>query len=90
MRRRLSPLHGGTAVRYPFRTFDGGSTVDRQRTGERVFDVNSDGFAHYGMVPDWLEDLRIVAGSDGQAIVNDMSRGAEIYLQTWERTLLTT
>jgi hypothetical protein len=74
MRRRLSPPRGGTAVRYPFRTFDGGSTVDRQRTGERVFDVNSDGFAHYGMVPDWLADLRIVAGADGQAIVNDMSR----------------
>jgi hypothetical protein len=83
------PPRGGTAVQYPFRTFDGGSTVDRQRTGERVFDVNSDGFAHYGMVPDWLEDLRIVAGQDGQAIVNDMSRGAEIYLQTWERTLQT-
>jgi microsomal dipeptidase-like Zn-dependent dipeptidase len=81
------PPRGGTAVQYPFQTFDGGSTVDRQRTGERVFDVNSDGFAHYGMVPDWLEDLRIVAGPDGQTIVNDMSRGAEIYLQTWERTL---
>jgi hypothetical protein len=81
------PPRGGAAVQYPFRTFDGGSLVDRQRTGERVFDVNVDGFAHYGMVPDWLEDLRIVAGPDGQAIVGDMSMGAEIYLQTWARAL---
>jgi hypothetical protein len=52
-----------------------------------VFDVNSDGLAHYGLLPDWLEDLRIVAGPDGQAIVDDMSRGAEVYLQMWERAL---
>jgi hypothetical protein len=81
------PPRGGTSVQYPFRTFDGGSTVDRQRTGERVYDVNADGFAHYGMVPDWLEDLRLVAGADGQAIVADMGRGAEAYLRLWERTL---
>ena len=76
-------------MRYPFRTFDGGSVVDRQRTGQRVYDVNVDGFAHYGMVPDWLEDLRIVAGGDGPAIVSDMSRGAEVYLRMWERVHLT-
>jgi hypothetical protein len=81
------PPRGGSAVRYPFTTFDGGSTVDQQRTGERVYDVNTDGFAHYGMVPDWLEDLRLVAGPDGQEIVTDMSRGAEAYLRTWERAL---
>jgi microsomal dipeptidase-like Zn-dependent dipeptidase len=81
------PPRGGDAVRYPFRTFDGGSVVDRQTTGQRVFDVNVDGFAHYGMVPDWLEDLRIVAGADGQAIMADMSRGAEVYLRLWQRTV---
>ena len=81
------PPRGGTAVHYPFTTFDGGSTVDQQRTGERVYDVNTDGFAHYGMLPDWLEDLRIVAGPDGAAIVRDMGRGAEVYLQAWSRAL---
>jgi hypothetical protein len=79
------PPRPGSAVQYPFTTFDGGSTVDRQRTGQRVFDVNTDGLAHYGLLPDWLEDLRIVAGPDGQAIVDDMSRGAEVYLRTWDR-----
>jgi hypothetical protein len=81
------PPRGGNAVTYPFQTFDGGSTVDRQRTGQRVYDVNVDGFAHYGMVPDWLEDLRLVAGADGSAIMSDMGRGAEVYLQMWHRAL---
>jgi hypothetical protein len=82
-----SPPRGGSAVQYPFATFDGGSTVDRQRTGQRVYDVNADGLAHYGLLPDWLEDLRIVAGADGPAIVADMSRGAETYLRVWSRAL---
>jgi len=81
------PPRPGSAVQYPFQTFDGGSTVDKQRTGQRVYDVNVDGFAHYGMLPDWLQDLKLLAGPDGAAIVNDMSRGAEVYLQTWSRAL---
>ena len=40
----------------------------------------------YGLYPDWIEDLRKVAGRQGTAIVDDMSRGAEAYLQMWERT----
>jgi hypothetical protein len=71
---------------YPFQTFDGGSTVDRQRTGERVYDLNTDGMAHIGMFPDWLADLKIAAGPDAAAITDDMSRGAEVYLDTWEAT----
>jgi hypothetical protein len=73
-------------LRYPFQTFDGGSTVDRQRTGDRVFDLNVDGMAHIGMMPDWLADLRIAAGPDADAIIHDMSRGAEVYLDTWKAT----
>lgn len=77
---------GARPLTYPFTTFDGGSTVDRQRTGERVFDLNADGMAHYGLVPDWLADLKLAAGADGEAITTDMSRGAEVYLDSWERT----
>ena len=72
-------------VEYPF-TGMGGVTVDKQRAGERVYDINVDGVAQYGLYPDWIEDLRQVAGgADGTAIVDDMARGAEAYLQTWER-----
>ncbi|MGA8256715.1 MAG: hypothetical protein WB767_09095 [Nocardioides sp.] len=75
-------------VNYPF-TGIGGITIDRQRTGQRVFDINKDGVAQYGMYPDWVEDLTKVASAtsvkDGPAIFDDMSRGAEAYLQMWER-----
>ncbi|RZS37760.1 membrane dipeptidase (peptidase family M19) [Herbihabitans rhizosphaerae] len=72
-------------VRYPFTSFDGGTVIDRQRTGQRVYDVNTDGFAHYGLLPDWVEDLRLAAGPDGPAIMTDMARGAETYLRMWAR-----
>ena len=71
-------------VEYPFRNWDGTVTFRRQRSGERVFDINTDGVAHYGLYPDWMEDLRKVSGSD--RILKDMGRGAEAYLQMWERT----
>ena len=69
-------------VTYPFRSFDGGSVIDRQRSGTRVYDVNTDGVDHYGLYPDWIEDLRKVGG---QQIVDDMANGAEAYLQMWAR-----
>jgi len=71
-------------VTYPFEGY-GGVRVMRQVAGERTWDINVDGVAQYGLYPDWIEDLRQVAGADGDAIVEDMARGAEAYLQTWER-----
>ena len=50
-----------TRSTYPF-TGLGGVTVDKQRSGERVYDINVDGVAHYGLYPDWVQDLRKVAG----------------------------
>ncbi len=72
-------------VEYPFTGY-GGITVSKQHAGKRVYDVNVDGVAQYGLYPDWIEDLRQIAGgADGEAIVDDMARGAEAYLQMWER-----
>jgi hypothetical protein len=68
-------------VTYPF-TGLGGVTVNRQRSGQRVYDINKDGVAHYGLYPDWVQDLRKLAGND---IVTDMTRGPEAFLQMWER-----
>jgi microsomal dipeptidase-like Zn-dependent dipeptidase len=73
---------GANPVRYPFRSFDGGSLIDRQRSGTRTWDINTDGVDHYGLYADWVEDLRLVAG---QQIVDDLATGAEAYLQLWER-----
>ena len=80
------PRSGNAAnpVRYPFKSFDGQVTFDRQRSGQRVYDINRDGVAHYGLYPDWVEDLRIIAGDQ---IVDDLARGSEAYLQMWERAV---
>jgi hypothetical protein len=71
-------------VTYPFKSFVGDVTFDKQRSGERVYDINVDGVDHYGLYPDWIEDLRKLAGDE---IVEDMARGAEAYLQMWERAV---
>lgn len=68
-------------VTYPF-TGLGGVTIDRQVSGQRVYDVNVDGVAHWGLYPDWIRDLTNLAGDD---LATDMARGTEAYLQMWER-----
>jgi hypothetical protein len=77
-----APRDGPNPVQYPFKSFDGHVTFQRQRSGVREFDITKDGVAHYGMFPDWWEDIRRVGGA---AAVKDMTRGAEAYLQSWER-----
>ncbi|MGP4045762.1 galactose-binding domain-containing protein [Streptomyces sp. 2A115] len=67
-------------VQYPFRSADGSAVLDKQTTGERTWNLNTDGAAHYGLVPDWVEDIRLVGG---QGVVDDLLRGAESYLGTW-------
>lgn len=75
-------------VTYPFTGFNG-VKISRQRAGQRVFDINKDGVAQYGLYPDWVEDLGKVADAqhrgDGALIQDDMARGTEAYLQMWER-----
>lgn len=71
-------------VRYPFKGMNG-VTVHQQHAGQRVYDINLDGVAQYGLYPDWIQDAKLVAGADGAALEDDLARGAEAYLQMWER-----
>ena len=50
----------------------------------RDFDVNLEGLAHYGMLPDWLQDNRNV-GLDAQRMA-PLLMGAEDYVEMWERS----
>jgi microsomal dipeptidase-like Zn-dependent dipeptidase len=73
-------------LRYPF-TSEFGLAFDRQVSGNRTFDFNRDGMAHYGMLADWLQDVRERAGAEPyEAIMNS----AEGYLQMWERAAANT
>jgi microsomal dipeptidase-like Zn-dependent dipeptidase len=69
-------------VTYPFLSFDGGAIVRQSQWRNRTWDFNQTGAAHYGLFIDWIEDIKHVAG---QEIVDDLARGAEAYVQMWER-----
>ncbi len=69
---------------YPFKSYDGRVTFDRQRSGERVFDLNVDGVSHYGLYPDFIADMQRSPGGDDA--MTYLFRSAEAYLQFWERS----
>jgi microsomal dipeptidase-like Zn-dependent dipeptidase len=69
-------------VVYPFKSLDGSTTLDRHKVGSRTYDLNKDGTAHFGLYPDRIEDIRRLGGPEPAA---DLLRGAEAYLQMWER-----
>jgi hypothetical protein len=78
----LPPGANAPKVNYPFRSLDGSTTVDRQHTGQRTFDYNTDGVAHYGLYADWTDEVRSLGGPQ---IVDDLLNGPEAYLEMWER-----
>jgi microsomal dipeptidase-like Zn-dependent dipeptidase len=65
--------------------YTGAGELIRPTAGRRDFDVNVDGVAHYGLLPDFLQDLRN-AGAPAHEI-DALYRGAEHYIQVWERCL---
>ncbi len=73
-----------TPIAYPFRSFAGRVAFGRERWGDRVFDMNRDGVANYGLHADWLQELRVLGG---RPLMSDLFRGSEAYLETWERRL---
>ena len=78
------PIGDEVKISYPFKTVDGNVTIQKQKSGERTFDINEDGISHYGLFPDWVEALRKLGGDQ---IANDMANGTEAYLQMWERAV---
>lgn len=72
---------GSTPLIYPFYN-EFGLKFYRQKSGNRTFDLNQDGMAHYGLLADMIEDYRRRADPQVyEAIMNS----AEGYLQMWER-----
>src|SRR3546814_156016 len=59
-------------VTYPFTGF-GGVVIDKQVSGSRVYDLNVDGVAPYGLSPDSIAALPRLAGD---AIAAALARGA--------------
>src|SRR5205085_7593969 len=72
-------------LRYPFNSFDGQVQFKKQRSGRRVYDLNSDGVAHYGLYADLLADIQRVP-STKQAL-SPLFRSAGAYLHMWGRAV---
>ena len=76
---------GRAPLRYPFRSYDRRVLFARQRTGQRTFDVNADGVAHYGLLPDLLADVQ--RQKDGRRALGVLFHSAEAYLRMWRRAV---
>ncbi len=75
------PDAAGSPLAYPFRSHDGNVTFQRQRSGTRSFDLNTDGVAHYGLIADLLGDMQQQGDA---AALGSLFRSAEAYLRMWE------
>ena len=71
------------AIKYPFVAHGTGVQLGRAVTGERTFDYNTDGLAHVGMLPDFIQDLKQIGLTD--ADLAPLFRSAEAYIRLWER-----
>ncbi len=67
---------------YPF-TLPGFGTFDRQVSGQRVFDFNTDGLAHIGLLPDMVADLKNVGLNDVQ--LGRLFGSAQAYVDMWSK-----
>jgi microsomal dipeptidase-like Zn-dependent dipeptidase len=70
-----------TPVTYPFRGYFCKVTFQREQSGTKTFDLNTDGVAHYGLIADLLADMQQHGG--GPAL-RSLFRSAEAYLRMWQ------
>ncbi len=69
-------------LKYPFTT-EFGTVVHKQQSGNRSFDINQDGMAHFGLIADHVQDIR---ERDDKRIYEALMNSTEAYLQMWERS----
>jgi microsomal dipeptidase-like Zn-dependent dipeptidase len=74
-----------TPLTYPFRPYRGHVVFSRQQTGTRVFDLGTDGVAHYGLIPDLLAKMQ--TEPHGREALGLLFHSAEAYLETWNRAV---
>lgn len=91
------------AINYPFTLFQGTDwdnvlgdginvsplTFNMSQVAEsgRKFNINTEGQSHYGLVADFVEQVRVAGGNDANSALKALYNSAETYLQMWERTL---
>jgi hypothetical protein len=61
------------------------ASFPKSSLGNKQWDYNSDGVAHYGMLADFLKDARTAPGG-AELIDNNLMHGADYFLQTWRKS----
>jgi microsomal dipeptidase-like Zn-dependent dipeptidase len=75
------PDASAAPLTYPFRGLYCNVRFQREQSGSRSFDLNTDGVAHYGLIADLIADMQQHGGG---AAVRTLFRSAEAYLRMWE------
>ena len=70
------------AVAYPFTAASTGERMDHSVVGEKTFDINDDGLAHIGLLPDFIADLQALGLTKKD--LAPLLHSAEEYIQVWE------
>lgn len=73
-----------TKVTYPF-TARTGASLGKSHSGNRDFDYNLEGLAHFGLLPDLIQDLKNNGMTDRD--LDPLFRSAEGYIRVWERAV---
>lgn len=73
-----------TRLQYPFRAAATGLMMDRSVVGQQTFDLNEDGLAHIGMLPDLVAELENLFAGRAD-LLDPLLSSAEGYIKMWER-----
>ena len=77
------PLGSAGRLEYATATDFFGAPLPQYQFGNRTWDYNVDGFAHAGLYPDFIADLRAINLSN--ADLAPLFNGAEAYVRMWEK-----
>jgi hypothetical protein len=72
------------AIWQKWQAMEGSNTpLTRSYAGQRDFDINIDGVAHYGLLPDLFQDLKNVGLTDDDLV--PLFRSANDYIEMWAK-----
>lgn len=78
-------VNGTNFVAYPFQPHGAHGNFHRQQNKDRTYDIALDGVAHVGMLPDFIEELKVQGMNDKR--LKPLFHSAEKYIQVWEKAV---
>lgn len=72
-------------ITYPFTSVAGDITFTEAVAGNRTYDFGLEGMAHIGLIPEYIEDVRLDGATEED--LEPLFRSAEGYIQTWEKAV---